>query len=117
MSTHPVREQVSGTLRRPVRLAVDAWPTGPGWRAAAFAAAPFVAVMLLVVLWLLGVVVLSTLGALGVEPVDLDGSLHYVRDTVLFVLAGAVAVLLWVLVAAAVRVAADRRRGTPAVRP
>lgn len=102
--------RVQDSLRQPYALAAQAWPAGPRWRAAAVAAAPFGLIMALVVLWLLGVVVLSTLGAVGLEIVDMEGSLHYVRDTVVFVLAGAVTALLWVLLVALGRAAADARR-------
>jgi cell division septal protein FtsQ len=111
MERSAVSRQVRTSLRRPYALASQAWPAGPRWRAAAVALAPFVAVMLLVVLWLLGVVVLSTLGAIGIDVVDMDGSLHYVRDTVAFVIAGVVTALLWVLLVALGRAAAEGRRG------
>lgn len=103
--------QVKASLRQPYVLASQAWPEGPRWRAAAVALAPIVAVMVLVVLWLLGVVVLSTLGAFGLDVVDMEGSLRYVRDTVVFVIAGAVTALVWILLVAVGRSAADGRRG------
>lgn len=111
MERTAVSRRVRVSLAQPYALAVQAWPAGPRWRAAAVALLPFLAVMVLVVLWLLGVVVLSTLGALGLEIVDMEGSLHYVRDTTVFVVAGAVTALLWVLLVAVGRAAAEGRRG------
>jgi cell division septal protein FtsQ len=111
MERTSVGRQVKASLRQPYALASQAWPEGPGWRAAAVALAPFLAVMALVVLWLLGMVVLSTLGAFGLEIVDMEGSLRYVRDTVVFVIAGAVTVLVWLLLVAVGRSAAAGRRG------
>lgn len=111
MERTSVSGRVRASLGHPYALAVQAWPRGPRWRAAAVALVPFVAVMVLVVLWLLGVVVLSALGALGLELVDMEGSLHYVRDTAVFVVAGAVTALLWVLLVAVGRTAAEERRG------
>ncbi len=102
--------RVRASLGLPYALAVQAWPTGPRWRGAAVALAPFVVVMALVVLWLLGVVALSTLGVFGLDIVNMEGSLHYVRDTVVFVIAGAVTALLWVLLVAVGRTAAEGRR-------
>jgi ABC-type Fe3+ transport system permease subunit len=111
MERTAVSRRVRTSLGQPYALASQAWPTGPRWRAAAVALMPFVAVMMLVVLWLLGVVVLSTLGALGLDVVDMEGSLHYVRDTVAFVIAGAVTALVWVVLVALGRAAAEGRRG------
>jgi hypothetical protein len=111
MERTAVSRRVKDSIGQPFALAAQAWPAGPRWRAAAVALLPFVAVMGLVVLWLLGVVVLSTLGAFGLEIVDMEGSLHYVRDTAVFVVAGAVTALLWVLLVAVGRTAAEGRRG------
>jgi ABC-type Fe3+ transport system permease subunit len=111
MERTTVSRRVRASLGQPYALATQAWPVGPRWRAAAVALAPFVAVMVLVVLWLLGVVVLSTLGAFGLEIVDMEGSLRYVRDTVVFVIAGAVTALVWVLLVAVGRTAVEGRRG------
>jgi ABC-type Fe3+ transport system permease subunit len=116
MERTSVARQVRASLRQPYVLASQAWPEGPRWRAAAVALAPFLAVMGLVVLWLLGVVVLSTLGAFGLQIVDMEGSLRYVRDTVVFVIAGAVTALVWLVLVAVGRAAADDRRGRLAER-
>jgi hypothetical protein len=88
------RRRVAADLRAPLDTVAGAWPRSRGGRRAALVAAPIVLVLLVAVLWVLGVVVLSMLGAAGIEPVDLEGSDRYLRDGVLFVGTGVLTVLV-----------------------
>lgn len=88
------RAQVRRDLRAPLDTVLAAWPRSRGGRRAAALLLPFVAVLLVAVLWVLGIVVFSLLAAIGVEPVDLEGSDRYVRDGVLYLTTGVLTVLV-----------------------
>lgn len=55
---------------------------------------PILAISLVAVLWVLGIVVFSVVAAIGVEPVDLEGSDQYLRDGVLYLATGGLTVLV-----------------------
>ncbi|MDO9409657.1 hypothetical protein [Patulibacter sp.] len=101
------RDRVVADLRGPVDVVIAAWPRSRGGRRAAAIALPFLAVFLVAVLWVLGIVVLSMLGAIGIEPVDLQGSDRYVRDGALFLTTGVLTVLVLGVLASLWRSALD----------
>lgn len=101
------RRRVAADLRAPVDVVLDAWPRSRGGRRAALVVAPFAGVFLVAILWVLGIVVLSLLGALGIEPVDLEGSDRYLRDGILFVGTGIATVLALGVLASLWRSAID----------
>lgn len=102
-----VRRRASRDLRGPFDLVGQAWPTSRTGRRVALVAALPLAVLLVAALWVLGVIVLSALGAVGLAPVELRGSDQYLRDGLLFVGAALVVLVLGALGASVWRTAAD----------
>jgi hypothetical protein len=115
------RRRASRDLREPFAVVGGAWPRGRGGRRLALVLGPPLALMVLAMLWVLGVVVLSALGALGLAPVDLEGSDAYARDAVLFVGTAILVLVLGAVAASLWRTAADGwredRRPARSVRP
>jgi len=107
MSEGTRRRRVAADLRAPVDVVVQAWPRSRGGRRAALVALPFVAVLLASTLWVVGIVVVSLVAAVGIEPIDLEGSDQYLRDGILFVGAGILTVLVLGVLASLWRSAID----------
>jgi hypothetical protein len=101
------RRRASKDLREPFALVGQAWPRGRTGRRIALVLALPLGVMLLAMLWVLGIVVVSGLGAVGLAPVELRGSDEYLRDGLLFVGTALVVVALAAVLASVWRTAAD----------
>lgn len=95
-------------LRAPLDTVAAAWPASRAGRGIAVVLAPVLAVLVVAILWTIGVVVVSMVAALGVEPIDLEGSDAYARDAVLFVASGLTTCVLLVAAGSVWRSAIDR---------
>lgn len=88
------RARVREDLRAPIDVVLAAWPRSRGGRRVMALLVPIFAISLVAVLWVLGIVVFSVVAAIGVEPVDLEGSDQYLRDGVLYLATGGLTVLV-----------------------
>lgn len=108
MDRATTRQRVAADLRAPIDTVLAAWPTSRRGRRVALLAAPILAVMTLSILWVIGIVVVSFVAAVGIEPIDLEGSDAYARDAVLFVGSGLLTCGLLVAAGSVWRSAMDR---------
>lgn len=99
---------MTADLRAPLETVAAAWPTSRRGRRTAAALAPVLALLIVSILWVIGIVVVSFAAAIGLEPIDLEGSDAYARDAVLFVGTGLLTCVLLVAAGSVWRSAIDR---------
>jgi hypothetical protein len=108
MQQGTTRRRVVADLRAPLDTVAGAWPTSRRGRRVAAVLTPVLAVLVASILWVIGIVVVSLVAAIGVEPVDLEGSDAYARDAVLFIGCGLLTCVVLVAAGSVWRAAIER---------